>query len=225
MIRYEFTRQLTIEEFQTPFQTGLLPENRWLKLVEVGSWVKFASIYINMRNKSFGRPAVSPRIVLGALIIRHIEKLDDRGVVDAIQENPYMQFSIGLREFDPQPFFDPSLFLEIRKRIGHEAFDSITVYLNGKKEALERNHIEAKFGQRKNGYNLNKIRAKLKETSRSWIACLFFLMNLVQMEHKYILARFLRSGINFYPGFLANYIYFGISGRPNRFTQNIMLNF
>ncbi len=38
-----------------------------------------------------------------------------------------------------------------------------------KKEAAERNHIEGKFGQGKNGYNLNKIRAKLKETSESWI--------------------------------------------------------
>ncbi len=38
-----------------------------------------------------------------------------------------------------------------------------------KKEAAERNHIEGKFGQGKNGYNLNKIRAKLKETSESWV--------------------------------------------------------
>ena len=129
MIRYESTRQLTIEEFKTPFQTSLLPENRWVKLAEVVPWDKFASIYINMMNKSFGRPAVSPRIVLGALIIKHIEKLDDRGVVDAIQENPYMQFFIGLKEFDPQPVFDPSLFVEIRKRVGHEAFDSLTVDL------------------------------------------------------------------------------------------------
>ncbi len=35
------------------------------------------------------------------------------------------------------------------------------------KDAIERNAIEAKFGQAKNGYNLNHIRAKLKETSES----------------------------------------------------------
>ena len=33
-----------------------------------------------------------------------------------------------------------------------------------KKEAAERNHIEGKFGQGKNGYNLNEIRARLKNT-------------------------------------------------------------
>ena len=37
-----------------------------------------------------------------------------------------------------------------------------------RKEAAERNHIEGKFGQGKNGYNLNKIRARLRNTSESW---------------------------------------------------------
>jgi hypothetical protein len=51
-----------------------------------------------------------------------------------------------------------------------------------KAEATQRNQIEGKFGQGKNGYNLNKIRAKLQETSESWIACIFFVMNLVHYE-------------------------------------------
>jgi len=53
-----------------------------------------------------------------------------------------------------------------------------------KKEAAERNHIEAKFGQGKNGYNLNKIRAKLKATSESWVSCIFFVMNLINYQKK-----------------------------------------
>ena len=51
-----------------------------------------------------------------------------------------------------------------------------------KKEATERNQIEGKFGQGKNGYNLNQIRAKLLETSESWVACIFFVMNLIHYE-------------------------------------------
>ncbi len=58
-----------------------------------------------------GRPAVSPRIVLGAMIIKHMEKLDDRGVILAIQENIYMQYFVGLKEFTVDPEFDPSLFV------------------------------------------------------------------------------------------------------------------
>ncbi|MEA1878454.1 MAG: transposase [Bacteroidota bacterium] len=49
-----------------------------------------------MMTKDFGRPGISPRVVLGALIIKHIEKLDDRGVIAAIQENVYMQFFVEL---------------------------------------------------------------------------------------------------------------------------------
>ena len=129
MIRYESSAQLTIEEFRTPFQTSLLPDNRWVRLSKKVPWDKFASIYISMMNKAFGRPSISPRIVLGALIIKHIENLDDRGVIAAIQENPYMQFFIGLKEFDPNPVFDPSLFVEIRKRVGCDVFDSLSVEL------------------------------------------------------------------------------------------------
>lgn len=51
-----------------------------------------------------------------------------------------------------------------------------------RKEAAERNHIEGKFGQGKNGYNLNEIRARLKNTSESWIACIFFIMNLIHYD-------------------------------------------
>ena len=129
MVKYNSDRQLTIEEFKTPFQTSLLAENRWVKLSKVVPWDKFASVYMSMMTVDFGRPGVSPRIVLGALIIKHLEKLDDRGVIAAIQENPYMQFFIGLKEFTTQPVFDPSLFVDIRKRAGNKVFDSLNVEL------------------------------------------------------------------------------------------------
>ncbi len=44
----------------------------------------------------------------------------------------------------------------------------------------ERNHIEGKFGQAKQGYGLNNIKAKLSDTSHSWIATIFFITNLVR---------------------------------------------
>jgi IS5 family transposase len=129
MIKYNSAAQLTIEEFKTPFQLSLLSDNRWVTLSKVVPWDKFASIYISKMDKEFGRPGISPRAVLGALIIKHIEKLDDRGVILAIQENPYMQFFVGLKEFLPDPIFDPSLFVEIRKRIGANIFDTLNTEL------------------------------------------------------------------------------------------------
>jgi len=48
-----------------------------------------------------------------------------------------------LKEFDPQPVFDPSLFVEIRKRGGHEAFDSLTFDLiNSSAKRRTRNLIK-----------------------------------------------------------------------------------
>ena len=58
--------------------------------------------------------------------------------------------------------------------------------LQRKKQYRERIPIEGKFGQGKNGYRLNYIRAKLPETSESWIGCIFFVMNLINLSAKKI---------------------------------------
>ncbi|WP_373519030.1 IS5 family transposase [Pricia sp.] len=49
-----------------------------------------------------------------------------------------------------------------------------------KKEFNERNAIEGKFGQAKQGYGLNNIKAKLSDTSHSWIGAILFVTNLVK---------------------------------------------
>jgi len=45
----------------------------------------------------------------------------------------------------------------------------------------ERNPIEGKFGQAKRAYGLDRIKARLKETSESWIAGIFMVLNLVKL--------------------------------------------
>jgi len=159
MINYISENQLTIEEFKTPFQTSLLPDNRWVRLSLIVPWDDFAISYISMMNSGFGRPGVSPRLVLGALIIKHIEKLDDRGVIAAIQENVYMQFFVGLKEFNPNPIFDASLFVEIRKRVGKEIFDSLNVKLiKTVSEEKDKKHNN-KYNGKNSAPNKGKIQA------------------------------------------------------------------
>jgi hypothetical protein len=80
-------------------------------------------------NSSHGRPGISPRIVLGALIIKHKENLSDEKTILAIQENVYMQFFVGLKEFQTKKIFDSSLFVTIRKRIGKAEFDVLNASL------------------------------------------------------------------------------------------------
>jgi len=45
----------------------------------------------------------------------------------------------------------------------------------------ERNPVEGKFGQAKNAYGMNRIRARLKNTSQSWIASIILVLNLVKL--------------------------------------------
>src|SRR5690625_5731567 len=40
-----------------------------------------------------------------------------------IDENPYMQYFLGLDEFAPKPLFSPSLFVEWRKILGNQTFN------------------------------------------------------------------------------------------------------
>ena len=77
MIDYISEKQLSISEFKTPFNTSLLTDNRWIKLASIVPWETFANLYISLMNTSQGRPGISPRIVLGALIIKHKENLSD----------------------------------------------------------------------------------------------------------------------------------------------------
>ena len=45
----------------------------------------------------------------------------------------------------------------------------------------ERNPIEGKFGQAKTAYGLNRIKARLRNTSESWIATIIMVLNLVKL--------------------------------------------
>lgn len=129
MIRYQSQHQIPIEEFQTPFELKLSKRNRWITLATTLPWDGLVKIYSRTLSKKHGRPAINPRIVIGALIIKHKEVLSDERTIEAIQENVYQQYFLGLTQYQEEPVFDPSLFVTIRKRIGVEAFDAMVVEL------------------------------------------------------------------------------------------------
>lgn len=55
----------------------------------------------------------------------------------------------------------------------------------------ERNPIEGKFGQAKTAYGMNRIKARLQNTSESWIATIVLVLNLVRLTRsvRYALLR------------------------------------
>ena len=64
-------------------------------------------------------------MVIGAVIIKHMLCIDDREVLQQISENMYLQYFVGLSSFQPEPPFDASLLVTIRKRLGKEAMGEL----------------------------------------------------------------------------------------------------
>jgi len=59
-------------------------------------------------------------MALGALLIKERLGISDRETVEQISENPYLQYFLGLMEYQDTPPFDPSLMTHFRKRFDKE---------------------------------------------------------------------------------------------------------
>jgi hypothetical protein len=123
MIRYHTQKQRPLAEFDWPFQTALDENNRWVKLSQCIPWDALAEGYYQGLSLTQGRPTKDARLVIGAVIIKHKLCLSDEETVAQIQENPYLQYFVGLTGYQMAAPFAPSLFVEIRKRMGQGVFE------------------------------------------------------------------------------------------------------
>jgi len=135
MIRYHSHKQLSLAEFDWPFQVALDENNRWVKMSQCIPWDDLSEGYYQSLSVRQGRPAKNARLVIAAVIIKHKLCLSDEETVAQIQENPYLQYFAGLPGYQMQAPFAPSLFVEIRKRMGQEVFE---VFHGAIIEAVER---------------------------------------------------------------------------------------
>lgn len=122
MIRYSSNKQLNLAGFSLPFGGQLNPDNRWVKWSAVIPWDDLAACYYKTMDASRGRPGKDARLVIGSLIIKHKLNLSDEETVLQIRENPYLQYFVGFSEYVDKPPFAPSLFVDIRKRMGADVF-------------------------------------------------------------------------------------------------------
>jgi transposase, IS5 family len=124
MIRYTSHKQLPLSGFETPFEVSLDENNRWVKLAQVIPWDELAVAYYSGFSETHGRPAKNARLVIGAVIIKHKLCSSDEETIMQIQENMYLQYFVGLKVFQSKAVFVPSLFVEIRKRMGEKVFEA-----------------------------------------------------------------------------------------------------
>ena len=129
MIPFTDPRQQKLELFKTPFDCELDKENRWIKLAEIIPWEELTRIYQKAMSSEMGRPGISARIAIGAMIIKHLKKLSDESTIEEIKENPYLQYFLGYEEYSMKRAFESSLFVTIRNRMGFETFTEFNAAL------------------------------------------------------------------------------------------------
>lgn len=122
MIRDYTEKHPKLPGFETPFDRELDPKNRWVKLAEVVPWDTLAQAYYSGMSRDQGTPAKSARLMVGAMILKHRQRWTDEETVLQIQENPYLQYFCGFAGYKLTQPFAPSLFVEMRKRMGVEMF-------------------------------------------------------------------------------------------------------
>ena len=102
---------------------NLSKENRWAKLADALDWKHIEAEYNKrLSNQSRGACNKPARMVIGAMIIKHTLCCSDEVTIVSIQENPYMQYLVGLKYFREAPIFSPELFVTLRKRIDDKFF-------------------------------------------------------------------------------------------------------
>ena len=114
MIKYTPASERKLSLFRTPYEQHLLPDNPWVQMEAIVPWDELAKIFFKSMSSDKGRASVDLRIVIGAMLVKHLEDLSDEDTIRYIQENIYAQFFVGLPTFQAEPIFVPSLFVEIR---------------------------------------------------------------------------------------------------------------
>lgn len=124
MIKRTNTDQAAFD-FHFTLCNRLSPNNRWYKLADQIPWEALGAIYEENLSMDKGAPTIPSRVVIGALIIKHMKNFSDEETIEDIRENPYCQYFLGYSCFQDRQIFAPSLFVEIRKRLGFEKLQRI----------------------------------------------------------------------------------------------------
>ena len=122
-------------------------------------------------------------MIFSALIVKHVEGLNDEKTIQAIQENPYMQYTDCHVDCYNHP-------------LGRPPKDENDCHAEDKERAIgERNEVEATFGTSKRVYRENDIRAKLDDTADTWIGACFFAKNVMKILRGLLCLIFAKLGL------------------------------
>ena len=108
---------LAFEDFANPFGARLRRDNKWVVRAGIIPWDEL-SRDMAPAVVGAGRPEIPFRMAFGALMVKEILGCSDRETVEAIAENPYIQFFLGMPGFSVAAPFDASSMTHFRTRFG-----------------------------------------------------------------------------------------------------------
>ena len=139
--------QLTIDDFILPFSGKLSAENRWVQLAKIIPWDEIEKEYAFMFPSDRGNVAKPVRMALGSLIIQTRCGYTDRETVQQITENPYLQYFIGLKEYQLTKPFTPVAMVKFRKRFNAKRLAKINEMIIAAEASQEKNQKESENDQ------------------------------------------------------------------------------
>ena len=111
------------------------PRQKLVKLAKAIPWQTFEEAFAD-RYSETGRPAKPVRLMVGLLLLKHLENLSDEIVFERWVQNPYYQLFCGMDQFQWDMPCDPSDLVHFRNRIGEEGATLIlaaTAQMHGKR--------------------------------------------------------------------------------------------
>jgi len=135
--------QLEFEDFHLPFGGRLRSDNRWVRLAKLIPWTKVEKVYASsLAGTGQGAPAMSVRVALGALIIKERLGSSDEETVEQIRENHYLQYFLGLKHYEDEQLFHPTMFVYFRKRFPSDTLNRINEMITS--AAMEQRKAKSK---------------------------------------------------------------------------------
>ena len=122
-------RQITLFDFNQSCGMQLDPENEWIRLAHAIPWNRMEVRYAAFFPSRTGHPATPLQMALGILIIQKRKNLSDRAVIKEIQENPYLQYFIGMERFSHEPPVKATALVGFRKRLSADFLMEANEYI------------------------------------------------------------------------------------------------
>jgi hypothetical protein len=129
MYRRRDKNQVSMLEDNKRFIVEINENNRWVQMSKLMPWERIEEHYIKSMCEDKGRKSIPSRIAFGAIYAKEELNLTDEETVAQIGENAYLQYFLGLQEFESKPLFDSSMMVHFRKRFTAAFITEVNEYV------------------------------------------------------------------------------------------------